>query len=431
MSQSNDLSIQLFTTFITAMNESKALAVDESLKQQTLICNLQATINERLEQIENRVSIIQDSLTEMRMDLEEITSEKNAVMFENLPHYPRANTDDNTLLNVEFSRDVQHPVNAKGSPQQFSWELYDTIGQKVLKQQWRNSYLRTFKKNVVPFADTLAMNMRAKYDLEATTTWSDLNHMQQRQAMLLSEESVKDEFPLRACEGNWGARLLMVHAFQRTKKEQLRLKDIDQDEVASSYDAGVDCDAHDQAVESNEPVETIGYLGLLEDEKLCESLYCFDDEDDRLPKASHGHNDDYGYKQLDLDADLTSDDDDDECLPLMLNRQTKKGKKVLFAPLAAPQSRSTIQTSDHKQLPSNMENSRTSTSQQVAAPHEIQSMLSDVQNRRSMSATRMSDSLKVTAPKSTRVNGSQRDNHAQPARKRGRPRKNVTLLAQD
>ncbi|KAG2205443.1 hypothetical protein INT45_004132, partial [Circinella minor] len=381
MSQSNDIPIQLFTTFIAAMNEFKALAADESLKQQTLIRKLQATINERLEQIENRVSTIQDSLTEMHMDLEEVAFDRNAVMFENLPYYPRANTDDNPLLNVEFSRDVQHPVNAKGSPRQFSWELYDIIGQKVLKQQWRNSYLRTFKKNVVPFADTLAMNMRAKYDLEATTIWSDLSHLHQRQAMLLLEESVKDEFPLRACEGNWGARLLMVHAFQRTKKEMAINQDtttnntrtittqrksniiysmtvstneiteerdnslgldINQDEVTSdsSHNADVDFDAPDQGGESNEPVESIGYLGLLEDENLCESEYRFDDEDDGLPRASHEHND-YGYEQLNLDADLTSnDDDDEEAIPLMLNRQSKKGKESLFATPAAPPSRS-------------------------------------------------------------------------------------------
>ena len=40
----------------------------------------------------------------MHIDLEEVTSERNAVMFENLSYYLRANTDNNPLLNVEFHK---------------------------------------------------------------------------------------------------------------------------------------------------------------------------------------------------------------------------------------------------------------------------------------------------------------------------------------
>ncbi|KAG2217221.1 hypothetical protein INT45_013966 [Circinella minor] len=92
-------------------------------------------------------------------------------------------------------------------------QLYDTLGESVLKQEWKSVYLMAFKKNGTPFPDVLAMNIRTTYDLNVTMTWCDLLKTQQLQANLLLEEHIKDQFPLRACAGYWGARLLMVRAF--------------------------------------------------------------------------------------------------------------------------------------------------------------------------------------------------------------------------
>ncbi|KAI8376575.1 uncharacterized protein BYT42DRAFT_615302 [Radiomyces spectabilis] len=51
-------------------------------------------------------------------------------------------------------------------------------------------------------------------------TWSDLPSQIQNEAVLLLEGGVGVDFPLKACVGNWGARLLMVHAFQKCKVKE-------------------------------------------------------------------------------------------------------------------------------------------------------------------------------------------------------------------
>ncbi|KAI8136346.1 hypothetical protein BJV82DRAFT_676894 [Fennellomyces sp. T-0311] len=165
-----------------------------------------------------RIAELSSTLCEVRSQLEEdLVSGPDALT--DLPEYPCTDPDENPLAKRKIERTVGHPTDKDGSPRHFVWELYQTLGEEVLKSDWKPVYLTTFKKNITPFADALALMIRKKYQMNPDTTWCDLGKLQQRQANLVLESHIKNEYPLNACAGSWGARLLMVRAFQRTKEE--------------------------------------------------------------------------------------------------------------------------------------------------------------------------------------------------------------------
>ncbi|KAI9493082.1 hypothetical protein BDB00DRAFT_788305 [Zychaea mexicana] len=138
-----------------------------------------------------------------------------------LPTYPQSTAigmEASPFNGIQLRRVVLHPADNDGRLRQFSWELYDILWQHVLgNNTWDHSYLTTFKQNVMPFADGLVDYMRQTENVAVTATWSDLTDTQQRKAIVLLEDGVVNEYPLKACAGYWGARLILVRAFFKKK----------------------------------------------------------------------------------------------------------------------------------------------------------------------------------------------------------------------
>ncbi|KAG2221709.1 hypothetical protein INT45_002747 [Circinella minor] len=92
----------------------------------------------------------------------------------------------NPFTGLTIQSIVCHSVDQSGNLRQFSWDLYSILGRSVLGEElWNPVYLTTFKR------------MHEVVDmLERLTT---------------------DMFPLAACAGYWGARLLMVRAWNKIR----------------------------------------------------------------------------------------------------------------------------------------------------------------------------------------------------------------------
>ncbi|KAI8393424.1 uncharacterized protein BYT42DRAFT_550981 [Radiomyces spectabilis] len=198
MSQSQDSATQLFTTFIGIISECKALvtALD------TLRVNLVA-MNCKLDELNTRLEVASPN-------------EKSQA----LPLYQHVGSESSPFAYMPIRRTIQHRQYGSGAPRKWSWELFKILGCDVLKERWDDSLLTTFKKNVKVFTKRLVWDLRSRHSLPATATWSDLPSPIQNEAVLLLEGGVGVDFPLKACAGNWGARLLMVHAFQKCKVKE-------------------------------------------------------------------------------------------------------------------------------------------------------------------------------------------------------------------
>ena len=74
------------------------------------------------------------------------------------------------------------------------------------------------KKNSTTYATILVDDIRATHQSDSTATWSDLPDKIRREAEVIFEDVVGDEFPLKACVERWGARLVMRKAFLKREK---------------------------------------------------------------------------------------------------------------------------------------------------------------------------------------------------------------------
>ncbi|KAI8143028.1 hypothetical protein BJV82DRAFT_613179 [Fennellomyces sp. T-0311] len=220
MTVSNGGSGDVFVEFMRTVSDFKALLVQNATSTDNALQAFQENVQKELGEIKRSIADLSSSLREMHSQLEEELTARVGSL-DDLPEYPQIDPKRNPLANRKIERNIMHPlVNDEGSPRQFTWELYSLLGEKVFKSEWQPAYLTTFKKNITPYADELAIKLRQKHNLGSGTTWRDLGKLQQRQANLVLEEHIKDAFPLTACAGYWGARLLMVRAFQRTKKDK-------------------------------------------------------------------------------------------------------------------------------------------------------------------------------------------------------------------
>ena len=117
---------------------------------------------------------------------------------------------------MTIRRIVEHPRDSEGNLRKFSWDLFEIVGKEVLGvETWEQSYLTTFKRNVLPFAQGVASYVKSKYSIQETELWRNLSSYQRLEAAILLEQGVSSEFPLQACTGHWGARLIMVKAWYR------------------------------------------------------------------------------------------------------------------------------------------------------------------------------------------------------------------------
>ncbi|KAI8137531.1 hypothetical protein BJV82DRAFT_634692 [Fennellomyces sp. T-0311] len=198
MAVSNDGSGDVYVEFMQTVSDFKALLAQNATSMDNELQAFQENVQKELS----------SSLREMHSQLEEeLTARVRSL--DDLPEYPQNDPKRNPLANCKIERNIMYSlVNDKGSPRQFTWELYSLLGEKVFKLEWQPAYLTTFKKNITPYADALAIKLRQKHNLGSGTTYN-----------LVLEEHIKDSFPLTGCAGYWGAQLLMVRAFQHTKKD--------------------------------------------------------------------------------------------------------------------------------------------------------------------------------------------------------------------
>ncbi|KAI8376576.1 uncharacterized protein BYT42DRAFT_575142 [Radiomyces spectabilis] len=194
MSQSQDTATQLFTTFIGIVSKFKALVKSESSSTDAKIDTV--VFDE-----------LKDTVAAMNSKLDEEVESRNDILHV-LPLYQHVGGESSPFADMPIRRTVQHLQDASGAPRKWSWELFKILGCDVLKERWEDCLLTTFKKNV------------KVHLLPAMATWSDLPSQIQNEAVLLLEGGVGVDFPLKACVGNWGARLLMVHAFQKCKVKE-------------------------------------------------------------------------------------------------------------------------------------------------------------------------------------------------------------------
>lgn len=109
-----------------------------------------------------------------------------------------------------------HPKDKNGRNRQFSWNLIGTIGERVEGTNWKPSMTKSFSRNSRSISNLLAGNIRKLCKLPSDSTWSDVATVTQTEVSRLLEDMTVDMFPLKACEGQWGAKLIMVEAFRRT-----------------------------------------------------------------------------------------------------------------------------------------------------------------------------------------------------------------------
>ncbi|CDH61128.1 predicted protein [Lichtheimia corymbifera JMRC:FSU:9682] len=110
----------------------------------------------------------------------------------------------------------KHPKDEKGRNRQFSWSLIGTIGERVEGKNWTQSMTSSFSRNSRPISNLLAANVRKLGKLPSDSTWSDVALVTQTEVSRLLEDMTVHMCPLKVCEGQWGAKLIMVEAFRRT-----------------------------------------------------------------------------------------------------------------------------------------------------------------------------------------------------------------------
>ncbi|KAI8149908.1 hypothetical protein BJV82DRAFT_662011 [Fennellomyces sp. T-0311] len=94
----------------------------------------------------------------------------------------------------------------------------DIMARNKGAEYWKETYFLTFKSNVIHYAIATAQKIRITLQFSESTSWNNLNPQQKEAATEAPEACVYDQYLLSACEGSWGARLLMVNAWGNTKE---------------------------------------------------------------------------------------------------------------------------------------------------------------------------------------------------------------------
>ncbi|KAI8148393.1 hypothetical protein BJV82DRAFT_123744 [Fennellomyces sp. T-0311] len=212
---STDTALTLFTSFREDIREFRELVISKSAKTTAAIDELKAAVTE----LKDRVTDLTETVNNFRANRDHFLEQD---LEANMTEFPRARADANPFKDVEFSRDVSFPVNDNGSQKTPSWELFEILGKEIIGEaKWKVRYLNTFKKNARIYSDSLARRARCKLKLPSDATWSDVDPEDQYIIVDILEKGIGGEYPLKACVGQWGAKVLMVKAFFRTKGQGL------------------------------------------------------------------------------------------------------------------------------------------------------------------------------------------------------------------
>lgn len=201
---------QLLTTYIQMTGELRALVKDGFIQ-----------LNEKLDANLNELRQIQGQVEELKNRVTVLERQDTPVPSLPVPVYPHSTAEDNPFAQQLITRTVLQPPGRNGTSLQFRWDLYEALGKEVLTKQlnlpWHEKYYVTFKKNSLHYADGLVDSLRQQHHLASNITWDAVPKALQRQAIKVLEDTIGDEYPLKACVDSWGARLLMRKAFFRCK----------------------------------------------------------------------------------------------------------------------------------------------------------------------------------------------------------------------
>ncbi|KAI9497557.1 hypothetical protein BDB00DRAFT_580441 [Zychaea mexicana] len=210
----------LLSNFLTLIMEFKKEMKEGFKSIGTKIDALQAEQSNAL----GKINLEFDAVKEKFNQQLEIVNSASMLEKHQQQNYPRAASDDNPFAKKTLKRVAMEPRKSNGKAiTTFNWQYFEALAKDVLttqlNQPWKDYYLSTFKKNVTTFADSIVFDLRKRYTTQSSPsdTWCDVPKNVQSESMVLLEDVVNDEFPLKACVEHWGARLLMVRAFQRCK----------------------------------------------------------------------------------------------------------------------------------------------------------------------------------------------------------------------
>ncbi|KAI7875496.1 hypothetical protein K492DRAFT_182626 [Lichtheimia hyalospora FSU 10163] len=111
-----------------------------------------------------------------------------------------------------------HPRDENSRLRQFSWALFEELGRLVEGDRWDPAITRSFKRNVLSITNLLSNMARRRASLPDNSLWQVLPSGIKTEVARMLENMTANMFPLRACEGQWGARLLLIEAFRRTAR---------------------------------------------------------------------------------------------------------------------------------------------------------------------------------------------------------------------
>ncbi|KAI7846830.1 hypothetical protein BDC45DRAFT_55134 [Circinella umbellata] len=215
-----DNSGSLISAFINTVSEFKDHVTKEINALDRKLQNAQDAINSRVESEVYGLKCEIDTLKQKLTNMEQLM-EQRASLDLTTSDYPQAFEDQNPFSNETIPRNIMPPACKKEMSLQFRWEHFEYLCKTVLqrlKKPYKPEYLMAFKKNSPKYAAGLRDNIRSIHGLDSSATWSDLTDKIRREAEVLFEKLVDDEFLLRACVENWGAKLIMRKAFLKHDK---------------------------------------------------------------------------------------------------------------------------------------------------------------------------------------------------------------------
>lgn len=119
---------------------------------------------------------------------------------------------------ADVERTFPQPRDEGNRQRQFSWPLYDEIGRHVEGERWDPNITRSFRRNMLSISNMLSSLARRKGNLDDGASWQAVQPIIKTEVARILENMTVNMFPLRACQGQWGARLLMVEAFRRMSR---------------------------------------------------------------------------------------------------------------------------------------------------------------------------------------------------------------------
>ncbi|KAI9010802.1 hypothetical protein CLU79DRAFT_451138 [Phycomyces nitens] len=182
--------------------QAKLLAEIQSLRDENTV------INQRLIKLQADLSL-RDRLDSGLGSCNPSIAQKEIGLFSEMLYPPRCYSD---------------PRDADGQRRQFGWGLYKQLAWDVLG----------------PFTDGLTINdlgicvdnvrrshminsvidkVNNEYEIDKHTTWGNLSIRAQNSAALYLEELAAPHLPLRACVGNWGAKMMLRKLWNNARPE--------------------------------------------------------------------------------------------------------------------------------------------------------------------------------------------------------------------